>query len=221
MIIPEPVHSIGGLVRKSKFPPGLDFTSALYFRPKNSSVSHLALSMDTSRGHETWSGGSHTKKSPSSSVGLQTHSARKIQWLDENATKGDDGNHGLTPTHLLDEEGLDVCIISWWSLSDHPNALLAWSIQASHRGVRTTSQLQGENMVNSTLLHPPHSSLSSQWFFQTNKRWGRPRWIFLRTDKRSLDVSISSAAGSWTFLSAWMLRGGFPRYSLTYTRRAG
>jgi len=110
MIIPEPVHSIGGSVRK--FPPGLDFTSALYFRPKNHSASHLALSMDTSRGHETWSGCSNTKESPSSSVGLQTQSARKIQWLDENTTKGDDGNHGLTPTHLLDEEGLDVCIFS-------------------------------------------------------------------------------------------------------------
>jgi len=115
MIIPEPVHSIGGLVRKSKFPPGLDFTSALNFRPKNHPASHLVLSMDTSRGHEAWSGGSHTKESPSSSVGLQTHSARtprKIQWLDENENKGDDGNHSLPPTHLLDEEGLDVCIFS-------------------------------------------------------------------------------------------------------------
>jgi len=115
MIIPEAVHSIGGLVRKSKFPLGLDFPSVLYFRTKNHSASHLVLSMDTSQEHRARFGGSHTKESLSSSVGSQIHSARtprKIQWLDENATKGDDGSHGLTPNHLLDEEGLDVCIFS-------------------------------------------------------------------------------------------------------------
>jgi len=114
------------------------------------------------------------------------------------------------------------CMQTQLMVRDHPNALLARSIQATHRGTRTTLRFQGENMVKSTLLHPPHSSISSQWFFyKTNQRWGRRRWIFLGTDKRSLDVSLSSAAGNWTLLSAWMLRKSFPRYSLTYTRRAG
>ena len=51
--------------------------------------------------HEAWCEGNHVKE------GLPIHAARtprKIQWWDEN------GSHGQTPTHLLDEEGLDVGI---------------------------------------------------------------------------------------------------------------